>query len=249
LRPCPLRLPRAILSPPPPLPEPSRRTVRHFCHRGKHHRCAPPHPPSPPRPPIKGPPQAPCSATPGLSHSTSLPWTQSSSAPSSVPSLVSSALLSLVAYGQIALALKLHLSVASLAHTSASHIAPGSLAGDFTAASARHRAVDRPPQAPSGQIGPSTMIPYPRPCLAPTPPSQNRNPGGEPPRGFTGGRASAGPPPPRLRSMSSAPPSSGMWAHTHGAVSMPSLRRFPLAGLVGRLPALGWAKIPPGQAS
>jgi hypothetical protein len=45
------------------------------------------------------------------------------------------------------------------------------LAGDLTTASARHRTVDRPPQAPSGQIGPSTMIPYPRLCLATTPPS------------------------------------------------------------------------------
>jgi hypothetical protein len=138
----------------PPLPKPSYRTVHHFRRHGKRRRCAPLTPPSPLRPPIKGPLRAPCSATPGLSHSTSLPRTQSSSAPSSLPSLVSSALLSLVAYGQIALALKLRLFVASLAHTSASHISPGSVAGDFTAASARHRAVDRPPQAPSGQMAP-----------------------------------------------------------------------------------------------
>jgi hypothetical protein len=50
------------------------------------------------------------------------------------------------------------------------------------------------------------MIPYPRPCLTTTPPSQNQNPGGEPPRGLTGGRAPAGsPPPPITRSMPSAP--------------------------------------------
>jgi hypothetical protein len=148
----------------------------------------------PPRPPIKGLPRAPCSTTPGLSHSTSLPRAQSSSAPSSLPSPVSSALLSLVAYGQIALALKLRLSVASLAHTSSSLIAPGSFVGDFTAASARHHTMDRPP---SDQIGPTPMIPYPRPCFATTTPSQNRSPGGEPPRGFTGGRAPAGSPPER----------------------------------------------------
>jgi hypothetical protein len=71
---------------------------------------------------------------------------------------VSSALLSLVAYGQIALALKLRLSVASLAHTSSSLIVPGSLVGDFTAVSARHRAMDRPPQAPSGQISPPAQL-------------------------------------------------------------------------------------------
>jgi hypothetical protein len=124
------------------------------------------------------------------------PRAQSNSAPSSLPSPVSSALLSLVAYGQIALALKPRLSVAILAHTSSSLIAPGSLAGGFTALSARHRAMDRPPPAPSGQIGPTPMIPYPRPCFATTPPSWNRSAGGEPPRGFTGGRAPTGSPPP-----------------------------------------------------
>jgi hypothetical protein len=50
------------------------------------------------------------------------------------------------------------------------------------AAGARHLAMDRPSQAPSGQIDPTTVIPYPCPCLATTPPSQNRGPGGEPPR-------------------------------------------------------------------
>jgi hypothetical protein len=92
------------------------------------------------------------------------------------PLRVSSALLSLVAYGQIALALKLRLSVANLAHTFSSLIAPGSLDGDFTAASARHRAMDRPPQAPSGQIGPTPMMPDPRPGVAPTPPSPHSTP-------------------------------------------------------------------------
>eukprot|EP00267_Zea_mays_P054530 XP_020407771.1 leucine-rich repeat extensin-like protein 5 [Zea mays] len=136
------------------------------------------------------------------------------------PLRVSSALLSLVAYGQIALALKLRLSVANLAHTFSSLIAPGSLDGDFTAASARHRAMDRPPQAPSGQIGPTPMIPYPRPCFATTPPSQNWSPGGEPPRGFTGGWAPAGSPPPSPLDAVS-PPSSGTWAHAHGTVPAP----------------------------
>jgi hypothetical protein len=166
---------------PPRQPESSRRHFAPSPPSWRARRCSPPLPPSPPRPPIKGPPRAPCSTTPGLSHSTSLPQAQSSSAPSSLPSPVSSTLLSLVAYGQIALALKLLLSVASLAHTSSSLIAPGSLAGDFTAASARHRAMDQPPQAPSSQIGPTPMIPYTRPCFATTPSSQNRSPGHFPP--------------------------------------------------------------------
>jgi hypothetical protein len=172
----------------------------------------------PPRPPIKGLPRAPCSTTPGLSHSTSLPRAQSSSAPSSLPSPVSSALLFLVAYGQIALAHKLCLSIASLAHTSSYLIAPGSLVGDFTAASARHRAMDLPPQAPSGQIGPNPMIPYPRA----SPPLPRRRTGAR--RRTAAGlhrRSSPGRFAPRHRSTLSAPPSSGTWAHAHGAVPAP----------------------------
>jgi hypothetical protein len=81
----------------------------------------------------------------------------------------------------IVVALKLHHVLASTTHPPPSPIAPGSLTGDLPAAGARHLAVDQPSQAPSDQIGPTTMIPYPRPCLATTPPSQNRDPGGEPP--------------------------------------------------------------------
>jgi hypothetical protein len=123
---------------------------------------------------------------------------------------VSSILPSLVAFGQIALALKDRHSVTSLAHTCSSPIAPSDLAGDFTDASARHHAVDRPPQASTGQIDPTSMTPYPRPCLATTSPSQNRTPDGEPPRDSTGGRTQPAPSLPRHRQ---SPPSSGMWAH------------------------------------
>jgi hypothetical protein len=136
----------------------------------------------PPRPPIKGPPRAPCSTTRGLSHSTSLPRTQSSLASSSLPAPVSSALLSLVSYGQIALALKLHLYVASLAHTSSSPIAPDILAGDFTAAGTLHLAMDQPSRASTGQIDPTSVIPYLRSCLSTIPSTQNRTTSEEPPR-------------------------------------------------------------------
>jgi hypothetical protein len=101
---------------------------------------------------------------------------------------VSSALPSLVAYGQIDLALKLRLCVASLAHTSSLPIAPGRLAGDFTAAGTRHLAVDRPSRASTGQIDPTSIIPYLRSCLATILSTQNRTTSEEPPRNFTGDR-------------------------------------------------------------
>jgi hypothetical protein len=48
--------------------------------------------------------------------------------------------------------------------------------------------VDRPPQASTGQIDPTSVTPYPRPCLASAPSSQNRTHSEEPPRDFTGNR-------------------------------------------------------------
>jgi hypothetical protein len=159
---------RAVPSPP-ACPSRPVAILRHHHRHGELAGARHPSSIPPPRPPIKGPSRAPCSTASGLSHSTSLPWAQSSSAPSSLPSPVSSALLSLVAYDQIALALELCLSVASLAHTFSSPIAPSGLAGDFTALSTHHRAMNRPPQAPSGQIDSTSVIPYPRSCFATIP--------------------------------------------------------------------------------
>jgi hypothetical protein len=62
------------------------------------------------------------------------------------------------------------------------------LTGDLTAAGARHLAVDRPSQALIGQIGPSTMTPYPYPCSATSPTTRNRNHAGEPPWNLVGNR-------------------------------------------------------------
>jgi hypothetical protein len=56
------------------------------------------------------------------------------------------------------------------------------------AVDARHLVVDRPSQAPSNQINPFTIIPYPHPCLPTSSITQNRNGGGEPPRNLVGGR-------------------------------------------------------------
>jgi hypothetical protein len=82
----------------------------------------------------------------------------------------------------IVIAPKLHCDLASTTHPPPFPITPGSLTDDLPATGAHHLAVDRPSQAPSGQIGPTTVIPYPRPCPTTTPSSQNQDPGGEPPR-------------------------------------------------------------------
>jgi hypothetical protein len=166
-----------------PLPESSRR--RH---------CAPPSPPwqacrcPPPLAPFPAPGaykrtvELPLFHT-GLGHSF-FPSPSSiepaPSCPSSAP--VSPALPSLLSSSPIVVALKLHRALASTTHPPPFPITPGSLTGDPTTAGARHLAVDRPFQAPSGPIGPTTVIPYPRPCLTTTPSSQNRDCGGEPPR-------------------------------------------------------------------
>jgi hypothetical protein len=100
------------------------------------------------------------------------------------------------------------------------HLLPRQPRRRSPAADACHLAMDRPPQAPSGQIGPNTKIPYPRPCLATSPSSRNRDPGGVPQRGLTGGRALIGspPPPPVTPERRQPRPPSGTWAHAHGAV-------------------------------
>jgi hypothetical protein len=117
------------------------------------------------------------------------------------------------------------------------------------AAGARHLAMDRPSQAPSGQIDPTTVIPYPCPCLATTPPSQNRGPGGEPPRTSPAvGPDRVTPPRHPLLAPSASPSLWHVGPHRPHAVPL-------LAGQVGRpptwsrVPALGWAEIPPGPAS
>jgi hypothetical protein len=100
------------------------------------------------------------------------------------------------------------------------------------AAGACHLAVDRSFQAPSGQIDPTTVIPYPRPCLATTPSSQNRDPDGESPRTSTAvGLRSVRP----SRHPLLAPSASPLW-HV-GPRPRRRLRAvLPLAGQVGHLP-------------
>jgi hypothetical protein len=164
---------------------------------------------------------------------------------------VSPALLSLLSSSPINVALELHRSITNTTHPFPPSIAPSNLAGDPTATGARHLVVDRPSQAPSGQIGPTSVIPYLRPCLATTPSMQNRDRDGELPRSLTGGRTSTGSPPPRS-SPPNAIPSPPRW-HVG-----PRPRRRPRfvprwwAGWVvcpRARAALGWAEIPPLRPS
>jgi hypothetical protein len=104
-------------------------------------------------------------------------------------------------------------STTILAHGLSTPIAPSSLAGNLTTASARHPPWTSHPGAPTGQIDPTPVIPYPRPCLATAPPPQNRTHGGEPPRDFTGGRAPVDFPPSVARSAPlTPPPLTDVWA-------------------------------------
>jgi hypothetical protein len=157
---------------------------------------------------------------------------------------VSPALPSPLNSSPIIVALELHHVLASTTHPPPSPIAPGNLTGDLPY---RGRPLPhRGPAIPSvlQPNWPYHHDPYPRPCLATTPSSQNWDPSREPPR------TSPAVEPDRFAPLS-PPPST---------VSLPSLwhmgsRRSPLAGQVGRLPtrpralASGWAEIPPGPAS
>jgi hypothetical protein len=128
--------------------------------------------------------------------------------PRPLPAPVSLALLPRLSSSLIRIVLELRHSLTNAMHPSSPPIALGCLACDLTAASTRHRAVDRPPQAPSGQIEPTPMIPYPRPCLATTPPSQNRAPGREPPQTSPAVEPNRFAPPPLRRPLHAVTPSS-----------------------------------------
>eukprot|EP00267_Zea_mays_P041739 XP_020393664.1 uncharacterized protein LOC103628417 [Zea mays] len=80
-------------------------------------------------------------------------------------------------------ALKLHHCATSIARTPSSPIAPGSPTGDLATAGARHLTADWPFQGPTGQIDPTSVTPYLRPCYATIPSIQNRTTGKEPPSG------------------------------------------------------------------
>jgi hypothetical protein len=191
----------------------------------------------------------PSSLIPHTSLSNPLPPPPSSiepTPPRPSPTPVSLALLPLLSSSLIHIVLELRHSLTNTMHPSPPPIALGSLTGDLTAASARHRAMDQPPQAPSGQIGPTPMIPYPRPCLSTTPLSQNWAPGEEPPRTSPAGNPDrfAPPPPPIARSTPLPPPLADAWARTHGV--RPRRSAPPWAGWAACPRACArWAEISP----
>jgi hypothetical protein len=80
------------------------------------------------------------------------------------------------------------------------------------------------------------MIPYPRPCLATTLPSQNRAPGGEPPWTSPAVEPTGSPPPPLSHAPRRYPPPlADAWAR-----ATPLLR-----GPTGSPARARWAEIPP----
>jgi hypothetical protein len=160
----------------------------------------------------------PSSPIPHTSLSHPLPPSPSSIEPASPrpsPAPVSLALLPLLSSSLIHIVLELRHSLTNTMHPSPPPIALGSLAGDLTAAIACHRTVDRPPQAPSGQIGPIPMIPYPRPCLATTPLSQNWALGEEPSRTSPEVEPDRFAPPSSPAPRRYPPPLADVWACTH----------------------------------
>jgi hypothetical protein len=80
---------------------------------------------------------------------------------------VSPALLSQLSSSPINIALELHRSSRTRHTHSLYLLRPATSPAIPTATSACHLAVDRLSQAPSGQIGPTSVIPYLHPCLAP----------------------------------------------------------------------------------
>jgi hypothetical protein len=185
----------------------------------------------------------PSSPIPHTSLGHPLPPSPSSVEPASPrpsPALVSIALLPLISSSLIHIVLELRHSLTNTMHPSPPPIVLGSIAGDLTALSARHRAVDRPPQAPSGQIGPTPMILYPRSCLATTPTSQNLAPGGEPPRTSPTVEPDRFAPPPSPAPRRYPLPLADAWARTHAVrprrSSVSRLGRLRAPGSLGRNP-------------
>jgi hypothetical protein len=123
------------------------------------------------------------------------------------------------------------------------------LTGGFAAAGTRHRAADRPPLAPAGEIRPAPVIPIYHSCSATASPSQNRTGGGETPRSSpsTGpGRAPS--PPLRCRQRRQPPSLSGWWARA--TAPFPAVAPSQLGQLGRKRARAEWAEIPsPGPVS
>jgi hypothetical protein len=142
---------------------------------------------------------------------------------------VSLTLLPLLSSSLIKVVLELYHFTASMTHLFPSPITPVGLAGDLTAASARHLTVDWPSRASNDQISPTTVIPYLRSYLATIPSTQNRTTGEEPPSGSPAtGSHRRGPPPDAVTTLSLA----------RGPTPMVPAAPFRSSvGWLGRLPA------------
>jgi hypothetical protein len=122
-------------------------TVRHHRRRGKRRRCSPPPPShlsSPPRLPIKGTARAPVFFTPASATSLTLPRAQLSQRAALFLRSGEPSFPSLVAYSPIGLAHEFHHFTTNTVHPFPSPITPVGLAGNLTAAGARHVTADRP---------------------------------------------------------------------------------------------------------
>jgi hypothetical protein len=164
--------------------------------------------------------------------------------PSSTP--VSLALLPLLSSSLIKVVLELRHFTATTTHLFPSPITLVGLAGDLTAASARHLAVDRPSRASNDQISPTTVIPYLRSYLATIPSTQNRTNGEEPPSGSPAtGSHRRGPPPDAVTPLSLARGPTP----TAPACAVPLLRGPAGPPARARAPLLAGPKSPPGPVS
>jgi hypothetical protein len=154
-----------------------------------------------------------------------------------------------VTYSSIGLAHEFHHFTTNTAHPSPSPITPRGLAGDITAAGARHLTADRLFQAPTDQIDPTSVTPYLRLvlCHHPVYPEPDHQRGTV--VGFTSDRFS----PPRANRRppdAITPPLAGMWARAHGITPRTVPRSEPSWAdrLRGRAHTFGWAEFPSGPA-
>jgi hypothetical protein len=118
---------------------------------------------------------------------------------------VSSVLSSLVAFDRIALVLEVRHSVTILAHGLSTPIAPGGLAGDLTAASARHPSWTSHLEASTGQIDPTPHDPLPLPVPRHRSPAIEPDPRRRTAAGFHRRLSPGRLPPPVVVQTSSAP--------------------------------------------
>jgi hypothetical protein len=174
-------------------------------------------PSPPPRQPIKGPPELYLLHTSHDHLPLAFPSPIELAPPRPPFAPVSSVLSSLVAFDRIALVLEVRHPITILAHGLSTPIAPGGLANDLTAASARNPPWTGHPGASTGQNDPTPVIPYPQPCLA-TAPRHRTGPTAENRRGISPAAEPRSTPPSPSPFKHRQPPSPWLVGPRHGAV-------------------------------